>query len=73
MDEVGIAKRKREQKELSAKIEELKYDMGANLRPLMTALNIDRPQETLKVSKSMELFKIRDPMDEMVRSFRNSI
>ncbi|GAU96127.1 hypothetical protein RvY_07615-2 [Ramazzottius varieornatus] len=40
--------------------------MGANLRPLMTALNIDRPQETLKVSKSMELFKIRDPMDEMV-------
>lgn len=47
-------------------MEELKAEMGINLRPLMTALNIDRPQETLKVSKSMELFKIRDPMDEMV-------
>ena len=40
--------------------------MGVNLRPLMTALNVERPQETLKLSESMELFKIRDPMDELV-------
>ncbi|XP_055341879.1 uncharacterized protein LOC129590595 isoform X2 [Paramacrobiotus metropolitanus] len=65
-DNHEAVKRKKQQKELAAKMEELKAEMGINLRPLMTALNIDRPQETLKVSNSMELFKIRDPMDEMV-------
>ena len=73
VDNQEAAKRKKQQKDLSARMEELQFEIGVNLRPLMTALNIERPQETLKVSESMELFKIRDPMDEMVEYKMGSI
>ncbi|XP_055341339.1 uncharacterized protein LOC129590239 isoform X2 [Paramacrobiotus metropolitanus] len=60
------ARMKKQEKDLATKLEELTPKMGTNIRSLMSAMKIRRPQERLRVSESMELFRIRDPMDELV-------
>lgn len=66
------AKRKKQEKDLAVKLEELSSQMGTNMRSLMSAFKIYRPQERLRVSESMELYRIRDPMDELVEFHTSS-
>ena len=60
------AKQKKQQKDLADRLKENEPKMGTNMRSLLSSFKIRRPQETLKISKSMELYRIRDPMDELV-------
>ncbi|OQV13921.1 putative Cyclic nucleotide-gated cation channel subunit A [Hypsibius exemplaris] len=60
------ARLKEHEANLLVRIREEEDKMGANMRPLMAAFKIRRPQEQINVSESMELYRIRDPMCELV-------
>ena len=54
---------------LAARLKEETDNMGVNMRPLMAAFRIRRPQEQIQVSESMELYRLRDPMDELTHYY----